>query len=314
MSLSLSNNNRSIAIYEDRVQDVDRILSTVDREPVFVRDEKAYKAYLFDPAIPILPYDDKESIIDHIMRVDGRTRRELIGMTLEELKDVRDDVIERHKSAVISAQVDQLKSYALYSEIIDTYHELITTGYYDAPLMLEYNTWRAMTMLDGGSIKGNFKFDDAGQPLSTAPGNMADIECDYGDFAVSVEVTLRSGQRQFEAEGEPVARHYGQLRRATQKDVYCLFIARTVNAATMAHFFTLNRTSVVYYGGKSKIVPLELDQFMRLIDNSYNSNVQPQPEDVRAFLDTVVEQCETSKDEDEWKEKIQRCVEGWLAA
>ena len=37
--------------------------------------------------------------------------------------------------------------------------------------MLEYNTWRAMTMLNGGNIKGNFNFDDAGQPLSTAAGN-----------------------------------------------------------------------------------------------------------------------------------------------
>ena len=43
--------------------------------------------------------------------------------------------------------------------------------------MFEYNTWRAMTMLDGGNIKGNFKFDDIGQPLSTASGNMPDIEC-----------------------------------------------------------------------------------------------------------------------------------------
>lgn len=98
--------------------------------------------------------------------------------------------------------------------------KLFLTGYYDAPLMLEYNTWRAMTMLDGGNIKGNFKFDDVGQPLSTASGNMPDIECDYDDFVLSVEVTMQQGQRQYESEGEPVARHYGQMKKRTGKEAY----------------------------------------------------------------------------------------------
>ena len=114
-------------------------------------------------------------------------------------------------------------------------------------------------MLDGGNIKGNFNFDDAGQPLSTAAGNMPDIECDYDDFALSVEVTLQSGQRQYESEGEPVARHYGQLKKKSGKETYCLFIAPTINAATLAHFYGLNHLSIALYGGKSKIIPLELD-------------------------------------------------------
>ena len=45
--------------------------------------------------------------------------------------------------------------------------------------MFEWNTWRAMTMLDGGNIKANLKFDDFGNPMSTAQGNMADIVCNY---------------------------------------------------------------------------------------------------------------------------------------
>jgi hypothetical protein len=31
-----------------------------------------------------------------------------------------------------------------------------------------------MTMLDGGEIKANLKFDDFGNPMLTAQGNMAD--------------------------------------------------------------------------------------------------------------------------------------------
>ena len=187
-------------------------------------------------------------------------------------------------------------------------------GYYDAPLMLEYNTWRAMTMLDGGNIKGNFKFDDVGQPLSTASGNMPDIECDYDDFVLSVEVTMQQGQRQYESEGEPVARHFGQMKKRTGKEAYCLFIAPTINKACLAHFFALNKIGISYYGGKTKIIPLELDQFMRLVENSYNYHTQPTPHNIRQFLDEVMRQEELATDENDWNGKIQNCVTQWLAA
>ena len=180
--------------------------------------------------------------------------------------------------------------------------------------MFEYNTWRAMTMLDGGNIKGNFNFDDAGQPLSTAAGNMPDIECDYDDFSLSVEVTLQAGQRQYESEGEPVARHYGQLKKRTGKDTYCLFIAPTINPATLAHFYGLNHLSIALQGGKSKIVPLELDQFMKLIENLYNYETQPIPSDIRRFLDCAIKLCEKATDENHWRYGIQACVDMWLAS
>ena len=178
--------------------------------------------------------------------------------------------------------------------------------------MFEYNTWRAMTMLDGGNIKGNFKFDDKGQPLSTAVGNMPDIECDYVDFSLSVEVTLQAGQRQYETESEPVARHYGQLKKRTGKETYCLFIAPTINTSTLAHFYALNHMEISYYGGKSKIIPLELEQFMKLVENSYTYINQPNPSDVQQFLDAVIEQGELSKNEIEWQSCIQNCVDEWL--
>lgn len=219
----------------------------------------------------------------------------------------------RHSGTAAARRLSGYR-YALYSEIIDTYNEIISDGYYDAPLMLEYNTWRDMTMLDGGNIKGNFKFDDVGQPLSTASGNMPDIECDYDDFVLSVEVTMQQGQRQYESEGEPVARHFGQMKKRTGKEAYCLFIAPTINKACLAHFFALNKIGISYYGGKTKIIPLELDQFMRLVENSYNYHTQPTPHNIRQFLDEVMRQEELATDENDWNEKIQNCVTQWLAA
>ncbi len=223
--ISISHRSRSISIFSDKIVEVDFILSTVSRDPVFIDDIDAYKAHLFSANSPVLYTDNRDNIVDILMRIGSFTKRELADKNLDELKDLRDKIVKQHKDAVIHEQVAEIKSYALYSEIIDTFNEIISDEYYDAPLMFEYNTWRAMTMLDGGNIKGNFNFDDAGQPLSTAAGNMPDIECDYDDFSLSVEVTLQSGQRQYESEGEPVARHYGQLKKRTGKDTYCLLLS-----------------------------------------------------------------------------------------
>ena len=312
--VAISHRSRSLSVFEDKLTEVDYILSTVQRDPVFIDDAEQYKKHLFSANSPTLYTDNIENIIDILMRIGSFTKRELLGKNLEKLKDLRDKVVNEHKEAVIHEQVAEIKSYALYSEIIDTFNEIVSDEYYDAPLMLEYNTWRAMTMLDGGNIKGNFNFDDAGQPLSTAAGNMPDIECDYGDFSLSVEVTMQGGQRQYESEGEPVARHYGQLKKRTGKDTYCLFIAPTINPATLAHFYGLNHLSISLYGGKSKIIPLELDQFMKMVENSYNYKTQPTPIDIRRFLDYAVKLCENAKDENHWRCGIQACVDMWMAS
>lgn len=308
----ISQKNHSIMVSPDKIKDLDFILDTVDRNPIFTHDTDSYKKYLFNPETPYLYCDDKANAIDSLMRISNYTKNQLVSMSLIELKDLRDNIVSSRKDAIIRTEVEEIKSYALYSEIIDTYNEIIADGYYDTPLMLEYNTWRAMTMLDGGEIKGNFKFDDAGQPLSTAAGNLADIECDYEDFILAVEVTMQRGKRQYESEGEPVARHFGQIKKRTGKETYCLFIAPIINKASLAHFFALNKMEIAYYGGKTKIIPLDLEQFIKLVDNSYNYKRHPTSQELKFFLDEIILQEEYSANEEEWAEKIQECVENWL--
>jgi len=316
--ISIAHKSRTISIFSEKIEEVDYILSTVERKPVFIDSAEEYKNYLYSTTTPVLYTDIKENIINVLMPTGAYTRRELTAKPIDVLKDLRDEILQERKNAVINAQVEEIKSFALYSEIIDTYNEIISDDCFDAPLMLEYNTWRAMTMLDGGNIKGNFKFDDLGQPLSTAQGNMPDIECDYDDFVLSVEVTLQSGQRQYEMEGEPVARHYGQMKKRTGKVAYCLFIAPTINPAALAHFYALNRMEISYYGGKTQIIPLELDQFMRLVEYSYihttKKHNQPTSRDVRNFLDTAIKYGSTAANETEWFDKIGQCVNTWLVA
>lgn len=312
--VAISQRNYSMSIFEHKIAEVDYILSNIQRDPIFTSEEARYKKYLFDKKTPCLYVDNKDNIIEAVMRTGEYSRRDLSTQTIEELKDIRDEIIQRRRDAIIDAQTNEfkVKSYSHYMDIIDLFNEIFANECYDAPLMLEYNTWRAMTMIDGGLIRGNFTRDDEGQPLSTAVGNMPDIECYYPTFNLSVEVTMQNGQRQFETEGESVARHFGQFRKKYGKETYCLFIARRINPATFAHFFALNRFNVAYYGGKSKIVPMDLCQFMTLIEKSYSYRTKPEPEDVKKFFDSVIEYCHQAIDEQDWKDHIQLCVENWL--
>lgn len=312
--VSISHRGRSLYIMPDKQNEVDFILKTVERDPVFVNDEAAYKRHLFNAESPLLLTDDDVHLVDYIMKASSYTRTQLKNLSVEELKDIREEIVEKNRNSIISSQVKELKSYALYSEVVDTFNEIITDSIYDVPLMLEWNTWRAMTMIDGGEITGNFKVDDAGQPMSTAQGNMPDIVCDYGDFDVTVEVTMRSGQRQYDTEAEPVARHLGKHKRDTGKETFCLFIAPRINPASIAHFFMLSKVNVSHYGGKAIIIPLELDTFMHMIYNSYNAKYMPTPQHMRSIFDFAKAAAEIAQDENQWYSAIQSFAQTWVAA
>jgi YD repeat-containing protein len=179
--------------------------------------------------------------------------------------------------------------------------------------MLEWNTWRAMTMLDGGNIKANLKFDDFGNPMSTAQGNMADIVCDYDDFGLTVEVTMQGGQRQYETEGEPVTRHLAKFKKETEKPAYCLFIAPNINDACKAHFYALHKMNIQYYGGTSTIVPLPLSVFLKMVEDSYNASYIPEPKHVQRFFERSNELANSTENEVDWYNGITQEALNWLA-
>ncbi len=178
--------------------------------------------------------------------------------------------------------------------------------------MLEWNAWRAMTMLNGGNINTNLKFDDFGNPMSTAQGNMADIVCDYGDFGLTVEVTMQSGKRQYETEGEPVTRHLAKVKRETNKPAYCLFIAPNINDACIAHFYALHKISISYYGGTSTIIPLPLRVFIKMVEDSHNASYVPEPRHIQRFFERSNELANTTNNEVDWYNEITKEALNWL--
>lgn len=310
--VNVSHVGKSLSIVPERIDDVDYILKNVDREPCFVDDEDGYLAYLGKADVPVLLTDDSQKLLARL-RADFPEAKVRQDADVALLKKTLSELIEKRKQESIRRQVREIKDFKLYDEIQNTYRQILNNELFDAPLMFEWNTWRAMTMLDGGEVKANFSFDDFGKPLSTAQGNVSDIVCDYGDFLLSVEVTLASGQRQYEMEGEPVSRHLGKMKMAFGKPCYCLFVAPTINEASIAHFYALHKTNISYYGGKSVIVPVPLKLFQKMLEDSYKATFVPDPLRVLDFFKFSESLAREAEDENVWYERVKEKASNWLA-
>lgn len=302
---------KSLSIITERIEDTDFILENVSRDPVFFDSENSYVEYLGNAKTPKLLTDDIESLAE---RINNEFPEAGIseGMGAERLKDILAECVAKRKDDELRHQIKEIKDYKQYDDIQDTFNRIKKSGVYDAPLLFEWNTWRAMTMLDGGTIKANLNFDDYGRPMSTAQGNQADIVCDYGSFILTVEVTLASGQKQYEMESEPVSRHLGQIRRNSGKTCYTLFVAPKINDACVAHFFGLHNLNISYYGGESIIVPLPLDVFQKMLEDSHNASYEPNPAQVKAFFEKSREIAKSGCNERQWFDSIKNEALDWL--
>lgn len=309
--VEISQRGHSLSIMPEKRKEVEFFLKKIDRKPVFVDDEKKYKEYLYDVSFPILYSDNRERLVCQIAEITG-TAEDLSSETMEQLKDRLDHAVLKKRTSIVNKQISELKEYREYNDVMALFDDIKSNQLYDAPLMLEWNTWRALTMLDGGEIKANLKLDDKGQPMSTAQGNMADIVCDYGDFALTVEVTMQSGQKQYETEGESVSRHLAKLKKETGKEAYCLFIAPKINESCIAYFYALHTMNIAFYGGKSVIVPLELDVFINMVEQSYKADYLPDPKHVRSLFEYSVEQAKEANDEKEWYMNVKKKALNWL--
>ncbi|MDE5578931.1 MAG: AlwI family type II restriction endonuclease [Alistipes sp.] len=310
--VNISYRGKSVSIVPERCEEVDYFLQTVEREPYQTDNISEYTVYLGNPACPELLTDSRKYVLDEIAGKFPDLEFDK-NVPLGSLRDLLYRGVENRKEAILAEQISAMKNYKLYDDISDMFNSIKQKdAIYDAPLMLEWNTWRAMMMMDGGEIKANLKFDDFGNPMSTAQGNVADIVCDYGDFGVAVEVTMQSGQRQYETEGEPVARHLAKLKKEMNKPAYCLFIAPNINKACIAYFYQLHKINIDYYGGCSVIVPLALNVFEKMVEDSCKASYIPNPGHVRRFFEKSQEIAAKSENETTWYNTMTAYAMSWL--
>ena len=70
--------------------------------------------------------------------------------------------------------------------------------------------------------------------------------------------------------------------------------------------------NIAFYGGKSVIVPLELDVFINMVEQSYNAGYVPNPKQVKSIFEYSLEQAKNSVDEKEWYAKVKEKALNWL--
>lgn len=309
--VNISHIGKSLSIAPEKIEEVDYFLEHTDREPCFVGNEGLYIEYLGNPEFPVLLSDNRDLLVNKIQTEFPNITIE-DAISLKDLKNILADELEGRKKKFINDQVAAIKDYRLFEDINTTFDQILDNSLYDTPLMLEWNTWRAITMMDGGKIKANLKFDDFGNPMSTAQGNMADIVCDYGDFGLTVEVTMQGGQRQYETEGEPVTRHLAKIKRETNKPAYCLFIAPNINDSCIAHFYALHKMNISYYGGTSTIIPLPLSVFIKMVEDSHNASYTPEPKHIQRFFEHSNELANSTNNEIDWYNRITKKALNWL--
>jgi hypothetical protein len=294
-----------IMVNEERAAEVDYICSSIPREAYAYANDQDYKDYLFSDSNVKLLNDQRDYLLAQIQLYDPKALSALENVDIDILKDKLQEFQVRKMADVKNREVQSLqRNYTKYPDIIDIFDKISKKKIIDSPLFFEWNAWRAFTMLNDGNIIGNFRIDDEGLPLYSAPGNMPDIECNYADFNVVVEVTLSGGSRQYDMEGEPVARHLGNIKKTTEGDAYCLFIAPKISPATLAHYFALHRLDIKYYGGKSKIIPVDLPDFITMLTNAHQAVNKPDAGAIKQFCVSVSETALSVSNEEEWMDRI----------
>ena len=144
--VNISHLGKSISIVPEKIQEVDFFLQNTDRVPCFIDNEGFYVAYLGNPQIPTL-LTDKRELLEQRIRAEFPQIQISATATLLELKTIFADGLEVRKEQIITEQVSAIKDYQQFEEINTIFDQILGKSLYDTPLMLEWNTWRAMTML-----------------------------------------------------------------------------------------------------------------------------------------------------------------------
>lgn len=297
-----------------------------------------YLDYLHDRTLPILPHDrvdylrDKtDSILEDVERLSKSTKTEIETKKLRIDKEVTDPLLLRKQLLKVTETKRELKEYEYMmllhqgrnavDEIIDYFDSIKRNdilGY--RPTHFEWNVWRGFLAIDKLSKFPhecrNFDIDDDLQPRSFAPGGKPDMIFYYKDYILVVEVTLSTGETQYNTEHEPVPRHVVRvIEQEKGKDIYSLFIAPQIHVNTAVHFYA-KMTSVPHINSNGekiypKIIPLTLDDYILLLRLFQKKRYVP--EQLKELLNNIVAlQDETSiTDGSHWVGHIKGCIEKW---
>lgn len=276
---------QTIIIRPNMQEFVDRLL---DSEPIFIfeNNPQDFLANFYTNTFP-LPTDDREFALQEIenLKAGIRDRRNALlsqtnsldeVSTLKEIQSLRFQLIEYNNwereedFANEQQQPEAIRDIINYLRVLNG--ETVADGpeIDDRPAYLEWAVWRSFLAIDDlispAHLTRRFQVDQDFHPRNTAPGGGADLLFEFETYVLVVEVTLTTSHRQMAVESEPVRRHTVQYKEQfPNKDVYCLFIAPSVDNNVAETF----RIGVWYKQDDEEfvnIVPMSLSDFISAME------------------------------------------------
>lgn len=317
---------QTIVIRANKINFVDSLLGS---EPVFLFSKNPIEYFnKFYKNSFLLPTDNKQFAINEILELKNGIRDKnnpLLGeanlLTLDsdssEIKKIRFALIEYNNWEREEDFANEQQSEEAIKEIIEYLKvlngETVPNGpeIDDRPAYLEWAVWRSFLAIDDLvspiHTTRRFPIDQDFHPRNTAPGGGSDLLFEFETYVLVVEVTLTSSHRQMAVESEPVRRHTVQYKEQyPNKDVYCLFIAPTVDNNVAETF----RIGVWYKGDEEEfvnIVPMNLSDFIVAIDTLTSKKYH------NSDFKTLIDRCLVFRNvrAPQWKASIGKEVNVW---
>jgi hypothetical protein len=309
-------------------------------------DSAAFYRHYGDAARPRLPWENPQRLAEIARSLDAtvaelqarearqRTGRTVLaGPTLGEhlpedyasLVEVVDGLrrrrfrLERAIDAATAATPRHL------AESLDFYRTVLAREVIDPPTFLEWNTWRVFLALgDAREVLPHLALDEDLQPLNTAPGGLPDLEVVYGSYRLVVEVTMRTGADQRQAEARPVTRHILEAQRRAADSaggvpVYGLFVAPRLHVDTVTDFLVALKYRVIERQ-QINAIPFTVRQLvatLRPFSGQGGAGAEGLPfasERLGDLLRACVDAALASETGEDWLAGIEAAQRRWLAA
>jgi hypothetical protein len=286
-------------------------------------DRNAYLNYMSDDNLPILPWQTKKKLseiasevykevisLQNALGLPQDTTKDIAALSENDLNNYIGELRARRKDLQEKDNHRKSQPIDAIAKYIDGLEKIHAAE--NRALLLEYlSTMGLHALNDAKEIKPNYPVGDDNKPTSTAPGGMADIECYYNDFNMICEVTMLNGRDQWFNEGQPVMRHLKDFGN-NNANSYCIFIAPTIHVDSAETFWVAN--TVGYKGGKQKIAPITISQFIELL-KTLRTMRKNGKQFLHSYLKELVEKIAGSANQinnsDDWVANTQNILTAW---
>jgi len=286
------NKKSRLEISKINEKDADYLLKTIGLKPKKISlEEKDYVHKFMGRENSISLFTDElENLVKKLdylielslklkLRIDGKKIKDQFNK--EKSLDIKKDIIVELQKKFIFLKMEKFTEMLSkregkdFDEILSHFEDIndINSDILDKPLQYEYNFFRSFAFIgDFVKILPSLNFDEDTNPLNTT-SNKPDLIIEYKDFILVVEVTLTSGQRQYESEGAPVFRHVGKCQLENKKPVFGLFIAEKLDINMHVEFLSRAQVKTKIYNGKVRILPITRLDFQILFKKIYKDKL-----------------------------------------